>query len=75
MITSLPVWVWFPAAPVEYYNENWLRRVEDQIGRTIKVDNTTLATTRGKFARVHIEIDLQKLLRARYRTRGRNWQL
>lgn len=39
------------------------------------MDDTTLATTQGKFARVCIELDLKKPLQSRYRTRGREWKL
>lgn len=61
-ITSLAVCVRFSVLPVEYYNEGWLRRLGDQIKETIKIDNTTLATTRNRLPRVCIEIDLQKPL-------------
>lgn len=37
--------------------------------------STTLATTRGKFARVCIELDLKKSLKVGYRMRGRDWRL
>lgn len=57
IITSLPVWIRFPLLPLEYYKPAWLKRVADQIGRTIRVDNTTLTTVRGRFARVCVEVD------------------
>lgn len=53
-ITTFPVWVHFSTLPVEYYTEQWLQQAGDQLGRTIKVDRTTLATTRGRFARICI---------------------
>lgn len=74
-IYSLPVWVRFPTLPVEYYSEAWLRYVGNQIGKTIKVDNTTLATARGRFARVCVEIDLVKPLLASYRLRGIDYHI
>lgn len=74
-ISTLPVWVRFPQLPVEYYTVDWLRKAGDEIGKTIKVDNTTLATTRGRFARVCVEIDMGKLLRTTYRMRGRDRRL
>lgn len=69
-ITSLPVWVRFPWLPLEYYTKEWLRYAGDTLGKTIKVDETTLAAARGRFARVCIEIDLNKPLVANYRLRG-----
>lgn len=74
-ISSLPVWVRFPDIPLEYFDEEWLRRVGDELGKTIKVDNTTRATTRGRFARVCVEIDMGKLLAANLRLRGKVYRL
>lgn len=42
VITHLPVWHRFPMLPVEYYSFQWLRRAGNQIGKTLKVDSTTL---------------------------------
>lgn len=75
VINTLPVWVHFPILPVEYYTEDWLKRAGDQIGKTIKVDATTRATTRGKFARVCIEVDLTKLLKAGYVMKDKEWRV
>lgn len=55
---------------MEYYTEEWLRKAGDRIGGTIKVDSTALATSREKFARVCVEIDLDKPFVASYRMRG-----
>lgn len=74
-ITSLPVWIRFPWLPMEYYPEEWLRKAGGTIGKTIKMNMTTLATSRGKFAWVCVEIDLDKLLVARYWKRKRDSQL
>lgn len=65
VINSMPVWVRFPSLPVEYFTESWLRKARDQIGRTIKVDSTTLAVVRGRFARVCVKVDLNKPLHMR----------
>lgn len=56
-IKSLPVWVRSPVLPIEYYTEKWLRKAGDETGKTIKVDVTTLVISRGKFARVCVEIE------------------
>lgn len=71
----LHVWVRFPWLLVEYYTEEWLRKARDTLGRTIKVDDTTLETSRGKFACMCMEIDLDKSLVARYMMRGVEGQL
>lgn len=66
------MWVLFPVLPVKYYIEIWLKRAGDRIGKMIKVDDTTKATTQGKFARACVEVDLTSPLKAGYRLRGRN---
>lgn len=75
VITSMLVWVRFQILPVEYYTESWLRKAWDEIRKTVKVDKKTLATTRERFDKVCIEINLGKPLRSRYRMRGREWRL
>lgn len=72
-IESLLVWVRFPILPVEYFNEYWLMRAGNRIGRTVKVDRTTLLAARGKFARVCVEVDLTKPLKSGYMLRGKLW--
>lgn len=67
-VTMLPVLVRFPWLLVEYYIDEWLRKAGDMIGKTIKVDDTTLASLQGKFAGVCAEIDLDKLLLASFWT-------
>lgn len=74
-ISSMPVWVRFPILPVEYYKEGWLRRAGNSIGKTIKVDIATLLASRGKFARVCVEVDLRKPLMSGYTLRGEFWRL
>lgn len=74
-IKSLPVWVRFPDLPVQYFDEEWLRKAGDEMGRTLKVDDTTRATARGRFARVCVEIDMGKPLRANYKMKGKNYRL
>lgn len=45
---------------MEYYNERVLLALGNLVGRALKVDNNTHLTSRGKFARVCVEIDLNK---------------
>lgn len=67
----LPVWVRFPILPVEFYTTSWLVQAGNRIGRTLKVDDRTLQASRGKFARVCVEIVLTKPLKAGYMLRGK----
>lgn len=74
-ISSLPVWVRFPILPVEYYTEAWLMRAGNNIGRTIKVVIATLLASRGKFACVCVEVDLNAPLKSSYRLRKDFWRI
>lgn len=60
---------------MEYNTFRWLERAGNRIGRTVRVDKTTLIASRGKFARVCVEIDLTKPLRAGYRIKGEMHEL
>lgn len=51
MISSTSVWVHFPNLPIEFFNEEVLRRIGNLIGHTVKIDPTTISTARCKFAR------------------------
>lgn len=55
-IKALPIWVRFPLLLVEYYNTSWLHDVGIQIGRTLRVDQTTLNVYRGRYARICVEV-------------------
>lgn len=71
----LPAWTRFPVLPGEQYTIHWLQRAGNIIGRTLKVDITTLMASREKFAHVCVELDLTKPLKAGYKPRGCNWRL
>lgn len=74
-ISTLPVWVRFPVLPVEFYSEPWINKEGNNIGKTLKVDLKTLLASRGKFARICVEVDLSKPLMSGYRMYGEYWRL
>lgn len=55
-ITSTLVWVRIPRLPLEFFNENMLMRIGDQLGTTVKIDMQTMTVSRGKYARVCVKI-------------------
>lgn len=61
-ITKTVVWMRFPEIPIEFFQEHFLLQMRSLVGRTIKVDPTTLSTIQGKFARVCVEVDFRELL-------------
>ncbi|XP_019160909.1 PREDICTED: uncharacterized protein LOC109157461 [Ipomoea nil] len=60
------VWVRLPDIPIEYFDEETLIKLGDKIGKTIKIDDTTCLASRGKFARICLEIDIIKQLLAKF---------
>jgi hypothetical protein len=59
-INKTLVWIRFPSLGMEYYDESLLLALATAVGSPVKVDMHTLDASRGKFARVCIEIDLDK---------------
>ncbi|KAL7213410.1 hypothetical protein ACSBR2_016017 [Camellia fascicularis] len=64
--TTTAVWVRFLELPIEYFQEKVLYTIAQQIGKPLKIDLTTAMATRGRFARVCIEVDLRKPLCPRF---------
>lgn len=59
-IDKTMVWVRFPSLNLIYYDENILLALARAIGTPIKVDSNTLDVRRGHFARICVQIDLNK---------------
>ena len=59
---SILAWIHFPCLPIEYYDEEFLMRVGSHVGKPIKIDANTSDASCGKFARICVELDLQKPL-------------
>lgn len=57
-ITSNLVWIRLPKVPLEFFNDTSLRRVGNSFGRVVKIDQTTVGSARGRFARIFVELDL-----------------
>ncbi|CAN1144935.1 hypothetical protein LINPERHAP2_LOCUS14393 [Linum perenne] len=70
-ISTLRVWVRLPGIPLEYFDADVLTIIGDRIGKTVRLDHTTLEGSRGNFARVCVEVDLSKPLLSKYRLRRR----
>ncbi|KAK7243905.1 hypothetical protein RIF29_38718 [Crotalaria pallida] len=61
-VRKIAVWVRLPNLPIELYNPRFLWKVGRKIGTMLKVDSLTSLHSRGKFARICVEIDLNKKL-------------
>nr|KYP73208.1 hypothetical protein KK1_005823 [Cajanus cajan] len=69
-VDSTPVWVRFPGLGVMFYDESVLLTIASAIGKPIKVDLNTLNMTRGRFARVCVEINLNEPVVGRFFLNG-----
>ncbi|KAJ1428156.1 Zinc finger, CCHC-type [Sesbania bispinosa] len=84
-LKRVAVWVRVPGLPMEFYDREILWKIGNMLGKTVRVDSNTLkprdgywgqtTTERGKFARLCIEINLQKPLISQFRLMGRIFQV
>lgn len=70
-VTNLAVWVRFPNSPMDYFEESFLWKIANKIGRPLRVDLTTVSAVRGRFARVCVEVDLSKPMLSKFRLKRR----
>lgn len=61
-IAKMAVWVRLPNLSVEYSRDDAIKHILENVGKPLKLDHTTMARERGKFARAAVEIDLNKPL-------------
>ena len=61
-VSSVAVWIRLPELPVEYYIQESLMRIGNGLGPVLRVDFQTASGSRGRFARICIQLDLEKPL-------------
>ena len=61
-IASVAVWVRLTELPIEYYNVEALQIIGNAIGRVLRIDTHTANESRGRFARLCIQVDIEKPL-------------
>ncbi|XP_061371392.1 uncharacterized protein LOC133313981 [Gastrolobium bilobum] len=65
---KLAVWMRIPRLPIEFYTSHHLWQIGNLFGKTLKIDHNSIRTrssgeeetTRAKFARICVEVDLRK---------------
>nr|KYP46870.1 Transposon TX1 uncharacterized [Cajanus cajan] len=57
-VQKVAVWIRIPRMPIELYNSRFLTRVGNILGTMLKIDKLTSIQSRGKFARICVEMDL-----------------
>ena len=58
----MAVWICFPELPFEYYEINVLKEIGKVIGPVLRIDANTASKTRGRYARICIQVDINKPL-------------
>nr|POF20431.1 uncharacterized protein CFP56_46865 [Quercus suber] len=59
-MSSVAVWIRLPELPIEYYEPSALRAIGETIGPVLRIDTHTAAETRGKFARLCVQVNLDE---------------
>lgn len=61
-VSLVAVWIWLYELPIEPYEAEVLRQIEEFIGKVLRIDTHTATEARGKYARLCIQIDINKPL-------------
>lgn len=56
------VWICIPGLLVEQCNDTFLKRIGNVLGHMLKIDSLTSVHDRGKYARICVELDLDRPL-------------
>lgn len=73
--SKVAVWLRIPELPLELYNDNFLKRLGNVLGKFLKIDRLTSVHSRGQFARICVEMDLAKPLIPKILVRGETLSL
>ena len=66
-LESVAVWVRLPGLPVEYYDLTILKEIAAKIGPVLRINAHTAAERHGRYARVCVQLNLDKPLLRRLR--------
>lgn len=58
------IWIRLPELPTEFYDLDILLKVGSKIGTLLKIDSTTSSTSRGKYARLCVQVPLEQPLQS-----------
>ena len=62
VVSLVAVWVRLNKLPIEYYNSEALLIIGQAIGNVLRIDTHTATGTRGRYARLCIQVDIEKPL-------------
>ncbi|KAK9997652.1 hypothetical protein SO802_022338 [Lithocarpus litseifolius] len=61
-VSSIAVWVRLNELPIEYYNAEALQLIGKAISNVLRVDTFAASETRGRFAKICVQVDVEKPL-------------
>ena len=61
-VSSIAVWVRLNDLPIEYYQMEALKEIGGTIGKVLRIDTHTALEARGRYARICVQIDVEKPL-------------
>ena len=61
-LSSVAVWLRLPELPIEYYKPSALLKIGQAIGPVLRIDAHTASNVRGHFARICVQVNLDKPL-------------
>ncbi|KAH0679721.1 hypothetical protein KY284_020806 [Solanum tuberosum] len=62
--TYSSIWLRLPELPTEYYDHTILAKIGNKIGRLVKIDICTSTTLHGRYARIYVEVLVEKPVRS-----------
>ena len=57
-VSTIAVWIRLNELPIEYYEVEALQQLGNSIGKVLRIDTHTVAETRGRFARLCVQVDI-----------------
>ena len=61
-LSSVAVWIRLPKLCIEYYEHSVLREIGEAIELVLRIDTHTAAKSKGRFARLCVQVNLDKPL-------------
>ena len=71
----LTAWVRIPHLSVEYFDQAFLNKIGNKIGKVMRIDQNTAFAQRGQFTRLSVELDLTKPLLSKFWFKGKVWKI
>ena len=58
----MAIWIRLPELPIEYYDHDMLLKIGKVVGPVLRIDSNTAMGARGRFARLCMQVNLDKPL-------------